>query len=173
MGWAVALIVFSVILIIFLVSGFWPTFFGAPWVPTKRIMVHQMLDLADVGPSDVVYDLGCGDGRVLVAAARNYGARAVGIEIEPLKFLWCHLIIAVLGLRKQVNVKFGNFFAYDLSEATVVTSYLSKEINGELAKKLHAELKPNTRVISNTFTFPGMEPIKEEGVVLLYLFNQQ
>ena len=67
--------------------------FGALWVPTSVRMVHKMPKIAEVGPGDLVYDLGCGDGRVLITAARRYGARAVGFEIDPLRYLWCQLLI--------------------------------------------------------------------------------
>ena len=66
-------------------------------------MVHKMLQMAEVGPDDLVYDLGCGDGRIIVTVARRYGARAVGIELDPLRYLWCQLLITVLGLRDQVQ----------------------------------------------------------------------
>jgi len=75
-----------------------------PWVPSPMSMVRGMLTLAEVGPGDVVYDLGCGDGRMIVSAAQRYGARAVGIEIDPLRYLWCQMLITVLGLRGRVRV---------------------------------------------------------------------
>ena len=173
MGWAIAIFILAVIVIVFLFSGVWPTIFGAPWVPTKRTMVHQMMELAEVGQDDTVYDLGCGDGRILVIAARKYGAKAVGIEIEPLKFLWCQVLITVLGLRKQVKVKLGNFFTEDLGAATVVVCYLLKETNQLLTRKFKTELQPGTKVVSNIFTFPKMDPIKETENVLLYVFDHE
>ena len=173
MGWAITIFVLAVIAIFLLFSGFWTTFFGAPWVPTKRKLVHQMMEMAGVGPGDIVYDLGCGDGRILIAAARDYGAKAVGIEIEPLKFLWCQILITVLGVRKQVTVKLGNIFNEDLSEASVVVCYLLKETNQLLLQKFRNELKPGTRVVSNIFTFPKMEPVKETENALLYVFNEE
>jgi SAM-dependent methyltransferase len=90
---------------------------GVPWVPTSMNLVHTMLRMAEVGSGDLVYDLGCGDGRVLVAAARRYGARAVGYEINPLRYLWCQLLITVLGLRDRVRIVFGDFFDQDLGGA--------------------------------------------------------
>ena len=166
--WGIMLGYYDSVLLVVWVSGVWPTYFGAPWVPTKKKLVQTMLALAEVGPEDVVYDLGCGDGRILVAAARDFGAKAVGVEIEPLKFLWCQLVITILGLRGQVTVRLGNLFETEISDASVVICYLLKETNQHLYQKLQQELKPGTRVISNIFTFPGVEPVKEEENILLY-----
>ena len=161
----------AILALFLLVSGIWPTIFGAPWVPTRRKQVDSLLALAEVTSEDIVYDLGCGDGRILFAAARKYGARAVGIEIEPFKYLWCQLLISLLGLRKQVTVRLGNLFDADIRDATVVVVYLLKETNQRLSTKLKRELTPGTRVISNIFTFPEQEPIKEKDQLLLYIVD--
>jgi SAM-dependent methyltransferase len=125
---------------------------GAPWVPTRMRDVHKMLTMAEVGPGDIVYDLGCGDGRMIVTAARKYGAMAVGIEIDPFRYAWCQLWITVLGLRNRVRVTYGNFFDHELGDANVVTCYLLQKTNQELEEKLERELTPGTRIVSNTFT---------------------
>jgi SAM-dependent methyltransferase len=132
-------------------------------------MVRKMLTLAEVGPGDLVYDLGCGDGRMIVTAARRYGARAVGIEIDPLRYVWCQLLITVLGLRDRVRIVYGDFFSQDLSEADVVTCYLLQSTNNELEGKFKRELAPGTRVVSNTFTFPGLPRVRQDGDASLYL----
>ena len=161
---------FLLLLIVLLlaVSVSWTNFMGAPWVPTTMKMVNKMLKLAEVGPDDIVYDLGCGDGRTLITAARRYGARAVGIEIDPLRFIWCQLLITVLFLRKRVKIRYGNFFNHDLSEATVVTCYLLPETNSDLQQKLKKELPLGARVVSNTFTFPSLNPVRADGEARLY-----
>ena len=153
-----------------IVSVVWPSWRGAPWVPSSRAMVKSMLSIADVGPDDVVYDLGCGDGRMITTAARRYGARAVGIEIDPLRYLWCQLLITVLGLRGRVRILFGNFFSKDLGQADVVTCYLMQDTNQKLITKFETELKFGARVVSNTFTFNGMHPVRENGGARLYVF---
>ena len=163
----VALVVF----ITLLVSIVWTHFWGAPWVPTSRAVVHNMLTLAAVQPGDVVFDLGCGDGRVIITAARRFGARAVGIEIDPLRYLWCQLLVTVLRLRGQVRVAFGDFFRSDLSEADVVTCYLLQDTNQRLVVKLLTELRPGARVVSNTFKFVGIDPVREHGQVRVYVFH--
>jgi SAM-dependent methyltransferase len=133
-------------------------------------MVDKMLAMAEVGPDDLVYDLGCGDGRTIVTAARRYGARAVGVEIDPLRYLWCQALITVLGLRDRVRIVFGDFFSQDLSAADVVTCYLLQSTNNRLQRKLEQELRPGTRVVSNTFRFPGLHKVREDGDARLYLF---
>jgi SAM-dependent methyltransferase len=150
---------------------FWPRLRGAPWVPTPMRVVHKMLAMAEVGPGDLVYDLGCGDGRLIVAAARCYGARAVGIEIHPLRYLWCQALIALLGLRGRVHVIRGDFFAQDLSDADVVICYLLQRTNNKLEGKFRQELHPSTRVVSKRFTFPGLHLVRRDDRENLYLYD--
>jgi predicted RNA methylase len=119
----------------------------------------------------VVYELGCGDGRTLVTAARRYGARAVGIEIDPLRYAWCQALIAVLGLRDRVRVVYGDFFAQDLSEATVVTCYLLDSTNRKLQEKLLSELDPGARVVSHMFAFPELHLVHYDKQDQLYLYR--
>ena len=144
---------------------------GAPWVPTAMRNVHRMLRMAEVGPDDLVYDLGCGDGRVIVTAARHYGARAVGIELDPLRYLWCQMLITVMGLRSRVRVVYGDFFKQDLSDADVVACYLLSKTNKKLQGKLKEELQPGTRVVSHYFTFPALELVKQDEEDKLYLYK--
>jgi len=134
-------------------------------------MVHEMLAMAKVGPGDNVYDLGCGDGRIIVTAARRYGAKAVGIELDPLRFLWCQILITVLGLRDRVRIVYGDFFKQDLSAASVVTCYLLTVTNKKLEGKFKSELNPDTRVVSNYFIFPGLQLVSEDKQEKLYLYN--
>ena len=164
------IIILLVLGIMFTVSISWTQLVGAPWVPTTMPMVNKMLTMAEVGPDDVVYDLGCGDGRLVVTASRKYGARAVGIEIDPLRYIWCQFLITVLFLRKRVEIRYGNFFNHDLSEATVVTCYLLPKTNLKLEDKLMQELHSGTRVVSNSFLFPALHRVRVEGDAMLYLF---
>ena len=164
----IALIIFLIILVI---SMIWTNSRGAPWVPTPMSMVHKMLQMAEVRPDDLVYDLGCGDGRIIITAARRYGARAVGIELDPLRYLWCQMLITVLGLRDRVRIVQGNFFKQDLSAADVVTCYLLRDTNKKLQGKFKDELSPYTRVVSNYFTFPGLQLVNEDKEEKLYLYS--
>ena len=159
-----------IILITLLVSVIWTNFRGAPWVPTPISMVNKMLTLAEVGPGDVLYDLGCGDGRTLILAVKKYGATAVGIEIDPLRYLWCQFLITVLGLRSQIKVLYGDFFKHDLSNADVITCYLLQDTNRKLEEKFNRELRSGTRLVSNTFLFFKMPMVKQDGTALLYIY---
>ncbi|HSG18137.1 MAG TPA: methyltransferase domain-containing protein [Anaerolineae bacterium] len=160
-----------ILVVVAAISISWTHFRGAQWAPTTMKTANKMLAIADVGPDDLVYDLGCGDGRIIVSAARRYGARAVGIEIDPFRYLWCQVLIAVLGLRGRVKVIFGDFFNQDLSDADVVTCYLLQVTNEKLEAKLKEDLRPGTRVVSNYFTFPGLVKVRESGDARLYLCN--
>jgi SAM-dependent methyltransferase len=163
--------VLSILVFVALISILWTNRVGAPWVPTPMSKVHKMLQMAGVGPGDLVYDLGCGDGRTIVTAARRYGAHAVGIEIDPLRYLWCQALITVLGLRDRVRVVYGNFYKQDLSDADVVTCYLLQSTNEKLEGKLIQELAPGARVVSNDFTFPRLHLLRRDGEAELYLYN--
>jgi hypothetical protein len=163
--------VLSILAFVALVSILWTNRVGAPWVPTPMKKVHKMLQMAEVGPVDLVYDLGCGDGRTLVTAARHYGARAVGIEIDPLRYLWCQGLITVLGLRDRVRIVYGSFYKQDLSDADVVTCYLLQSTNEKLEGKFMQELHPGTQVVSNSFTFPRLRLLRRDSEAELYLYN--
>jgi SAM-dependent methyltransferase len=135
--------------------------------------VSKLLAMAEVEPDDVVYDLGCGDGRLIIAAAQRYGARAVGIEIHPLRVLWCRARIAALGLRGRVRVIRGDFFKQDLRDADVVICYLLQRTNNKLEGKLKRDLAPGVRVVSKRFTFPGLHLVRQDDRDWLYLYTMQ
>lgn len=153
------------------ISIIWPNKYSAPWVPASMEVVHKMLKLAGVGPDDLIYDLGCGDGRIIIAAAREYGARAVGIEQDLLRYLWCQILLTFLGLRRRVRIIYGDFFEQNLSAADVVTCYLLQNTNEALQDKFKQELQPNTRIVSLNFTFPEFNLVGEDDKANLYLYN--
>jgi SAM-dependent methyltransferase len=169
MGLLAALLAITITLTILSIA--WSGIAGAPWLPSARHRVRRMLELAEVQPDDVVYDLGSGDGRVLLTAARDFGARAVGIEIDPLRCLWTRKRLAAQGLGDRTRVIWGNFFTENLSEADVVTVYLRQDTNNRLMDKLWRELRPGTRVVSNTFIFPGWEVETIDREEHLYLYR--
>ena len=154
-----------------LISPLWNKHHDVPWVPTAMSTVHRMLEMAEVGPDDLVYDLGCGDGRLMVTAARYYGARAVGIELDPLRYLWCQALITALRLRKRVRIIRGSFFTQDLSDADVIACYLLPSVNQDLETKLKEELRPETRVVSHYFTFPGLHRLRMDPESRIYLYD--
>jgi precorrin-6B methylase 2 len=138
------------------------TIVGAGWEPTSRRKVRKMLEMSGAGPSDVVYDLGSGDGRIVLEAARTFHAKAVGVEADPLRVLFSRLAVALHHLKGRVRIVWGNFFHVNLSEATIVTLFLSQGTNKKLEAKLLAELKPGTRVISYVWTFDDWTPISKD-----------
>ncbi|MCB9135763.1 MAG: 50S ribosomal protein L11 methyltransferase [Anaerolineales bacterium] len=152
-------------------STLWVSAHGAPWVPTKRRTVRRLLEMAEVHPGETVYDLGSGDGRVLFAAVRMFGARAVGIELDPLRVWWTRGVAGLLGIRNCVEVRQGDFFTQDLRDADVVVCYLLTSTNRRLADKLREELHPGARVVSNAFPFPDWELVAEDLEHRVYLYR--
>jgi len=137
-------------------------FYGdVPYVPTPQSVVEAMLELAEVGPNDVVYDLGSGDGRIVITAAKKYGCRAVGIEINPRRVQEAWEKAEEAGVADRVKFIQGDMFKADIHEATVVTLYLLSSVNERLKPKLLEELKPGTRVVSHRFTMPDWKPVKQ------------
>lgn len=132
----------------------------APYVPTPHEVVEKMLELAQVGASDVVYDLGSGDGRIVIMAAQKFGARAVGVELNPELFKQSSERIAELGLEKRAKILHENMFDVSVRPATVVTLYLLTVVNERLRPMLEKQLRPGTRVVSHDFKVPGWEPQK-------------
>ena len=133
-----------------------------PYVPTTDPAVQAMLKLADVKKTDVVYDLGCGDGRIVVAAAKNYGARGVGIDINPQRVQEAKENAKKAGVENLVRFEVNDLFKADIHEATVVTLFLLPEVNMRLRPKLLQELQPGTRIVSNTFDMGDWKPDKEQ-----------
>jgi predicted RNA methylase len=123
------------------------------YVPTPEAVVDAMLKLAKVGKNDVVYDLGCGDGRIVITAAKQFGARGVGIDIDPKRIEESNANALLAGVTDRVKFLHTDLFAdsTNLSEATVVTLYLLPSLNVKLMPKLLRELKPGTRIVSNSF----------------------
>lgn len=131
----------------------------APSVGAPERAVDKMLDMANLKPGETLYDLGCGDGRILVAAARRYKIKAVGIEISRSEAEKAAENVRKHKLQDQVTVIHGNFMHTDLSSANVVTLYLATAANDTLRPNLEHYLKPNTRVVSYDYPIPGWKPI--------------
>lgn len=140
------------------------------YVPSRQAAAEAMLEFAGVTSKDVVYDLGSGDGRILILAAQKYGARGVGIEIDPALVARARLIAREGGVENTVRFIEGDFFDADLREATVVTLYLSTTTNRRLAPKLRAELAPGTRVVSQQFDMGAWDPDRRTRVADADLF---
>jgi len=129
----------------------------APFVPTPMVVVEKMLEMAAVSKDDVVYDLGCGDGRIVVTAAKKYGARGVGIDLDPQRIAESKERANQERVAKLVRFRQQDVMKADFSEATVVTLYLLPESNEMLRPLLEAQLKPGARVVSHNYEIPGWE----------------
>jgi len=135
------------------------TDFGAPYVAMDPENVEAVLRLARVGESDVVFDLGSGDGRIPIMAGLRHNAHAVGIEIDSLRYYYSLFQTFILRLGDKVKFLKKDFFKVDLSPATVVVMFLLQETNEAMTEKLLRELKPGTRLVSAAFTFPNWKPV--------------
>lgn len=128
------------------------------YVPTPQPVVDKMLELAEVKKGDVVYDLGCGDGRIVVTAAKKYGVKAVGFDIDPERVKEAEAKVRVNHVEHLVTIKQQDIFTLDLREASVVTLYLLPDLNVRLMPQL-AKLKPGSRIVSHDFDMKGAKPV--------------
>jgi len=135
-----------------------------PYVRTPANVVSAMLKLAGVKASDIVYDLGCGDGRIVIAAAKDYGAHGVGIDIDPERIQEARENARKSGVEALVKFEVNDLFATDIRNATVVALYLLPDVNLRLRPKLLKELKPGTRIVSHDFHMGDWKPEKHEMV---------
>jgi SAM-dependent methyltransferase len=142
-----------------------------PYVPTPQPVVDEMLKLAAVTNGDVVYDLGCGDGRIVITAAKKYGARGVGVDIDQERVKEANANAVQAGVTDRVKFVEQDLFKTDLKDASVVTLYLLPAVNLKLRPKLWSELKPGTRVVSHRFDMGDWKPEKTveiEGSKIYY-----
>ena len=129
-----------------------------PYVPTHESIVDRMLTIAKVTRNDVLYDLGSGDGRIVITAAKRYGTRGVGIDIDPERVREANENAQQAGVTDRVRFILGDIFDADIRPATVVTMYLLPEVNLRLLPKLRAELKPGTRIVSHNYDLGDWQP---------------
>lgn len=160
-----------IVILLLILSMVWPP--DSPWAPWWRTddnKIRESLKLAKVTKKDVVYDLGCGDGRVLIIAAREFGAKGVGIEIDPLRYLIATLMIRINKVNDRVVIKRKNFFEQDLSGATVVFLYLVPKALERLKPKLTKELRSGTRIITVKYEM-NLKRIGEDKKDKLFLYQ--
>jgi SAM-dependent methyltransferase len=144
------------------------------FVPTRESVADDMLQMAEVTSADVVYDLGSGDGRIVMLAAQKYGARGVGIEIDPKLVAIARQVAKEGEAEARVTFIHGDLFEANISPATVVTLYLSPGVNKKLEPKLRKELRPGTRIVSHQFpigAWPPEETKQAEDGTTLYLYR--
>lgn len=133
------------------------------FVPTPNEVVDKMLELAEVKEADILYDLGCGDGRIVVAAAKKVGCHAIGFDIDPKRIADSKENVKKSDVEKLVKIEQEDIFTLDLSPASVVTLYLLPKLNVKLIPQLK-QLKPGSRIVSHDFNMKGVEPDKVEKV---------
>ena len=173
-GINLVLSIIVILIVIVAVSIIWPLLLGAAWSPTSIRIVDRMLEMAEIVSGDIVYDLGSGDGRIVVEAARKYQAKGVGIEVDPLRVIWSIINVYIMRLNGSVRIVWGNIFNQNISDATIVTLFLWQRTNQKLTKKLLSELKPGTRVVSYIWTFDDWIPVRadEHNRVYLYIIGE-
>ncbi|MEZ5403036.1 MAG: class I SAM-dependent methyltransferase [Bryobacteraceae bacterium] len=135
-----------------------------PYVPTPPEVVEGMLKLAEVKKGDVVYDLGCGDGRIVIAAAKSFGATGIGFDIDPERIKEATENAKYEGVAEKVKFVQKDLFEADLKPASVITMYLLPSVNLRLRPKLLADLKPGTRLVSHAFDMGDWKPEKEDMI---------
>jgi SAM-dependent methyltransferase len=136
-----------------------------PYVPTPQDVVERMLQMAKVGKNDVLFDLGCGDGRIVVTAAKEHGARGTGIDLDPQRIREARKNAEEAGVASRVSFKVADLFDTDVSPASVVTLYLLPNVNTRLRPQLWKQLKVGSRVVSHAFDMgPEWPPEKTESV---------
>lgn len=149
------LIVVLIILVTMAIGGI----LAAPWVPIKRKDVKRLLILGKIKPREVLLDLGCGDGRIIINASRHFGAQTIGYEIALLPYILCYFKILLYRQFHNVKLKFRNFYKQDFSKADIITAFLSPRAMEKLESKVLKELKPGARFISYVFKFPNWKPV--------------
>ncbi|HLU00600.1 MAG TPA: methyltransferase domain-containing protein [Burkholderiaceae bacterium] len=145
-------------------------FLDVPFVPTDDAVIKAMLRMANIDSEDILYDLGAGDGRIVVAAAKEYDCRAVGVEIDPLRIADAMEYAGDTGVEYLVDFIEGDIFAAEFSDATVVTLYLLDSINLQLRPRLLTELRPGSRIISHAFSMGDWkaDEVLEVGGIKIY-----
>jgi cyclopropane fatty-acyl-phospholipid synthase-like methyltransferase len=147
--------------IIVLIVGVWilvPIFYGVPWRATKDRRIRKALQLASLKPGETLYDLGSGDGRVLIIGAREFGASGVGIEVGPVQVVLSKLMFFLNGINSKVRVRREDFYRSDLRTADVVFAYLTSDQAPHLQKQFEKQLKNGARVVTISFDIPGWQP---------------
>jgi precorrin-6B methylase 2 len=167
LAYALSLLLFVLILLWILV----PTLYGLPPVPTKPERIRKALELVNLQPNEVLYDLGAGDGRVLLIAAREFGAKAVGVEVGPIQCVLIWLRAVASGFGNQIKVRWANFYKADLHDADVVFVYATSKEVMKLAPHLEKQLKKGTRLVSISADFSEWEPSVMDEHELIFVYE--
>lgn len=168
------LLVYGFSLLLFILILLWiliPALYGLPPVSTKPARIHKALKLAKLQPNEVLYDLGAGDGRVLLIAAREFEAKAVGIEVGPIQCALIWLRITANGLGNQIQIRWENFYKAELSGADVVFVYATSKEVLKLAPHLEHQMKRGSRLVSISADFPDWEPSTFDARDLIFVYE--
>lgn len=145
----------GIISVLLNISLLWTWKFGAAWDPTPISVVRKILEYLEPKETDVVYDLGCGDGRFIIEAVTKYKCRAVGIEIDPIRYIISKIRIKMLNIEDRAKVVLANFYNYPIKDATIVFCFLTDEANRKLSIKFSKELSNGTIIVSYIWRFYG------------------
>lgn len=170
----IILIFFVFLILLFFVALLWiliPALYGLPPVPSKPERIRKALTLAKLQTNEVLYDLGAGDGRVLLIAARDFDAKAVGIEIGPIQCALIWLRVVASGFGNQIRVRWANFYKADLGEADVVFVYATSKEVLKLAPHLEKRMKPGARLVSISADFSEWEPQEFDNRDLIFVYE--
>jgi ubiquinone/menaquinone biosynthesis C-methylase UbiE len=170
----IVLLVLGLSVLLFIVGLLWiliPALYGLPPVPTRPERIRKALKLANLQPDENLYDLGAGDGRVLLMAAREFGAQAVGIEVGPIQCALIWLRAVAGGFGDQIQIRWGSFYNADLRGADVVFVYATSKEVIKLAPHLEKQLKQGARVVSISADFPEWEPSTFDDRELIFVYQ--
>ena len=144
--------------LIVIVWVYLPILWGAPWIPGSIRVIHRMLELAEVKPGQLVIDLGAGDGRIVILAARKFKARAMGVEIDPFRWMIANVWILISGLRGKAEVRLGDLRRFPVAGADAVSLCLLQGTNQKLKETLAKSLQPGAKVVSHNYSMSGWTP---------------
>lgn len=170
----IVLVLYAFFLFLFLLGLLWiliPAFYGLPSIPTKPDRIRKALKLVNLQPDDVLYDLGAGDGRVLLIAAREFGARAVGIEVGPVQCALIWLRAVAGGFGDKIKIRWENYLKSDLREADVVFLYATSKEVMKSADRLMNQMKKGSRLVSISADFPEWEPSAFDDHDLIFVYE--
>lgn len=151
-----------------------PVFFGSVWYPTSKRSIQRILEFAETQPGQKIYDLGSGDGRVLITAARHFGLDGVGLEIDPFKVWLSRRFVLWAGLQDRIQILRGNIYDFDYREADIIFIYLTHQAIDRLFPTIVSQLKPTVKIVSHRFCLRGMKPSKvnNDRTIFIYELNK-
>lgn len=170
----IILLAYGLSFVLFILAALWiliPALHGLPLVPTKPERIRKALRLAKLRPNEVLYDLGAGDGRVLLIAARDFGAKAVGIEAGPVQCALIWLRATASGLRDRIQIRWEDFYKADIKDADVVFIYATSKEVLKLAPHLEKQMKRGARLVSISADFPDWEPSLMDEYDLIFVYD--